>query len=414
MGGRLFLFISHGMGALCAAANGTNQEAFSDVSDEMGNKSSSLQEKTLSTYGRNAPSSAQKSAYESNVIASEAAGICGEVLDANTTRLKSVHVGAINSIISTPLGCSYLLTCSDDKTMALQPLENDGDQSGGANEHTTQLWKGHSREVNRIVCNEHDIFSCSRDLTIKRWSWQHDKPVATYEGHTLTVSALSIKPDGKKLASGARDNSVRIWDIPTGKECARKTTPRNLVTCLKWFQGDCNLLAQGSEDLKLRVWDLRTSILKSVETYSGYVYFPLCLDVSADGNEILTGSKGFNGVGCEIRLWDRRAGKTRLEAKGHEQDVKFCAFLKEHPRLAVSGSKDKSIRLWDLENTTGRSCVADVPMHGDGSFSAMCLAGEQANDKLTMVYSVSPDGMEDIPELFKAKLDLANLTLSSP
>ena len=54
--------------------------------------------------------------------------------------------------------------------------------------------------------------------------------------------------------------------------------------------------------------------------------------------------------------------------------------------------------------------MAEFPMHGDGSFSAMCLAGEQANDKLTIVYSVSPDGMENTPELFKAKLDLADLS----
>ena len=81
------------MGALCAAANGTNEEAFSDVSDDMGNKSSSKQGKTLSTYGTpHAPSSAQKCAYESNLVAGETGGTSVEVLDTNTTRLKSVHL----------------------------------------------------------------------------------------------------------------------------------------------------------------------------------------------------------------------------------------------------------------------------------------------------------------------------------
>jgi WD40 repeat protein len=37
----------------------------------------------------------------------------------------------------------------------------------------------------------------------------------TIRGHTLAVSALAISPDGKLLASGSNDGTVKIWDIGT-------------------------------------------------------------------------------------------------------------------------------------------------------------------------------------------------------
>ena len=62
--------------------------------------------------------------------------------------------------------------------------------------------------------------------------------------------------------------------------------------------------------------------MKSSQTFTGYVYFPLCMSISNDGNLIMTGSKGFNGVGCEIRLWDIRMNKQYIELNGHQQDVR--------------------------------------------------------------------------------------------
>ena len=98
----------------------------------------------------------------------------------------------------------------------------------------------------------------------------------------------------------------------------------------------------------------------------------LALDVSADGRYLLTTSKGFNGVGCEARVWDLRRGdgealvapgtmaappsgtaaQARAPFTGHQQDATGCAFL---PRGAagseqafVTASKDGSLRVWDL------------------------------------------------------------------
>ena len=44
----------------------------------------------------------------------------------------------------------------------------------------------------------------------------------TLEGHTSDVKALSFSPDGSVLASGSSDNTIKLWEIPSGK----------LITCL--------------------------------------------------------------------------------------------------------------------------------------------------------------------------------------
>ena len=386
------------MGATCSSANavdmgGKNSKdsgAFDSIEEDARRGS----KESVSNGGRNVKGENPYSnvstgtASHTNDVASD---------DSSTKKLVPTHKDAVNDIVlhvgqskTTPT----LLTCSDDKSIALQAL--------GSTEDAAKRWSGHSKPVNKVVCNEKFIFSCSRDLKIKQWVVDSPDACATYEGHTLTVTALGIRSDGTRIASGSRDTTIRVWDVATGKQRARNSTPRNLVTCLQWFPDNSSLLAQGSEDLSLRIWDVRTSVVKASQTFKGYVYFPLCLDISPDGNEILTGSKGFNGVGCEVRVWDVRAGKVRLELNGHEQDVKACKFLTESPGRVITGSKDKTVRVWNIASGVNGSSrmVHNYKMYGDGAFAAMCVVGQQAQENATVVYTGA--ALDGTPEMFSA------------
>ncbi|WP_063711959.1 WD40 repeat domain-containing protein [Kamptonema formosum] len=49
------------------------------------------------------------------------------------------------------------------------------------------------------------------------------KPVRTLTGHTDEVNAVAITPDGQKAVSASEDNTLKLWDLNTGKEMATFT-----------------------------------------------------------------------------------------------------------------------------------------------------------------------------------------------
>ena len=49
-------------------------------------------------------------------------------------------------------------------------------------------------------------------------SAQEPKPQVTLTGHTDSVYSVSYSPDGKTLASGSRDKTIKLWDVPAAKK----------------------------------------------------------------------------------------------------------------------------------------------------------------------------------------------------
>ncbi len=62
------------------------------------------------------------------------------------------------------------------------------------------------------------LASGSKDKTIKLWNIESRKEISTLKGHTEIVSSVKFSPNGKILASGSFDNNIILWDVATGKE----------------------------------------------------------------------------------------------------------------------------------------------------------------------------------------------------
>jgi WD40 repeat protein len=73
-----------------------------------------------------------------------------------------------------------------------------------------------------------------------------------WNGHQGRALALAISPDGRLLASGGDDHTIRLWEVPTGRELARWEAHRLGVT----FSHNGLMLASSGSDSVLKLWDL--------------------------------------------------------------------------------------------------------------------------------------------------------------
>ncbi|HEY9702252.1 MAG TPA: hypothetical protein V6C58_07385, partial [Allocoleopsis sp.] len=104
-------------------------------------------------------------------------------------------------------------------------------------------------------------------------------------GHRSLVSSITVTPDGKKVISGSADNTLKVWELATGKELRTLTGYSNGVNSV-CVTPDGQQVISGSADNTLKVWDLATG--ECIATFIAE-YPILCCAVAPDGRTIVAG-----------------------------------------------------------------------------------------------------------------------------
>ncbi|KAJ5199316.1 wd40 protein [Penicillium cf. griseofulvum] len=244
------------------------------------------------------------------------------------------------------------------------------------------------------------LASCSSDLTIKLWNpGDGYKNIRTLQGHDHIVSAVRFIPNGSLLASASKDMDIRLWNVTNGH-------------CVKTIQGytgwvrdvypspDGKFLLSTGDDMTVRLWDISAKP-ENMLTLSGHENFNECCAIAPSTSyhylALLSGlpKLPFTGSTAEffatgsrdksIKLWDAR-GTCLMTLVGHDNWVRAIVF---HPggRYLFSASDDNTIRCWDLSH--GGKCAKTLKDAHRGFITCLRWAPGYLKDPPTDVASAA-------------------------
>jgi RNA polymerase sigma factor (sigma-70 family) len=196
------------------------------------------------------------------------------------------------------------------------------------------------------------------DATVRLWEVATGRQLCRLRGHGRRVAALAFSPDGRGLFSGSQDDTIRLWDTATGRELLQLPGQGGVsqdppgpggqvqaggVHSLA-LSPDGKVLASGGYNGTVRYWDAVTG--KETVKVQAHSRVVQALAFSTDGKVLATG-----GYDHAINLWDAASGRRLLSPRGHEGTVHFVTFA-PGGRQVASVSGDRTVRLWDV--ATGR------------------------------------------------------------
>ncbi len=176
--------------------------------------------------------------------------------------------------------------------------------------------------------------------------------INTFTGHSQSVTALVLNPDGKFLASGGWDKTLKIWSLKDGKLLDSITAHKQALLSLDFtnYNGSESLtyyLATGSFDQTIKLWNLdknkeKPVLLTNIKTLTNHTGSVHALAIAPQHKILISGS-----YDQTLKQWDLETGKLLCSSYDPLGAI-YAISLHEQRELIASAGGDGSISIWQL------------------------------------------------------------------
>lgn len=194
--------------------------------------------------------------------------------------------------------------------------------------------------------------------------------LCTYRGHSSWLEAVAWSPDSTRIASGAWDRTVQVWDASSGETIASYGGHSKIIQAVAWSPDGTRIASTDqSYPGRVQVWDARTG--EEIIAFYGDTAFVSDLAWSPDGTRIASTGSMFERL---VHVWDAQTGEALLTYRDHPSAVCKVAWSPNSARIvSASREPDGTIQIWDAssgetlltlrqeKNWTGACAVAWSP-----------------------------------------------------
>jgi WD40 repeat protein len=199
------------------------------------------------------------------------------------------------------------------------------------------------------------IATSSWDRSARVWDAASGGPLATLLGHRDWVRGVAFSPDGRTVATAGADGTVSVWD-PVAGRVLRTFRGHTQAASGVAFHPAGDRLASSSADKTVKIWDPRRNPEAAVLSSAGPVS---AVAFSPDGRTLFVATYAA-GDGDTPRpavvAWNPAARAVSGTTFGHSDRILSLAVSADGQNV-LTGSRDRSVHLWRVTDPGCLECV---------------------------------------------------------